>query len=173
MFALVMRAEFARPGLQSVTNQLFTTHGTIMLFPVRDSAVRRLHQLGWREVIRIAHDLGLDLDQFEKELISAEVTGRVHDDMLDAEPLNITAVPTLPINGWRRVDPSDAQSLLRALTTATDPPVAETTDAVVAPRSTATHDRAGDSPAAFVDRDSPDNACVQSSARSGLRQILN
>ncbi|GII59877.1 hypothetical protein Pth03_82660 [Planotetraspora thailandica] len=77
------------------------------------------------DIIRIAHDLGLDVEQFEKDLISAEVTGRVRDDMLDAEAMNITAVPTLFINGRRHVGPYDAQSLLRALTTAADTPVAE------------------------------------------------
>jgi Na+/H+ antiporter NhaA len=82
------------------------------------------HQLP-SDIIRIAHDLGLDVEQFEKDLISAEVTGRVRDDILDAEAMNITAVPTLFINGRRHVGPYDAQSLLRALTTATDTPVAE------------------------------------------------
>jgi hypothetical protein len=77
------------------------------------------------DIIRIAHDLGLDVEQFEKDLISAEVTGRVRDDLLDAEAMNITAVPTLFINGRRHVGPYDAQSLLRALTVPTDTPVAE------------------------------------------------
>ncbi|GAB3163730.1 Na+/H+ antiporter NhaA [Microbispora hainanensis] len=77
------------------------------------------------DIIRIANDLGLDLEQFEKDLISAEVTGRVRDDMLDAEAMNITAVPTLFINGRRHVGPYDARSLLRALTATTDTPVAE------------------------------------------------
>ncbi|MFG1708664.1 Na+/H+ antiporter NhaA [Nonomuraea sp. M3C6] len=77
------------------------------------------------DIIHIAHDLGLDVEQFEKDLISAEVTGRVRDDILDAEAMNITAVPTLFINGRRHVGPYDAQSLLRALTTRTDTPAAE------------------------------------------------
>ncbi|GIH50069.1 sodium/proton antiporter, NhaA family [Microbispora rosea] len=75
------------------------------------------------DIIRIADDLGLDLERFEKDLISAEVTGRVRDDMLDAEAMNITAVPTLFINGRRHSGPYDARSLLRALTNATDTPV--------------------------------------------------
>jgi hypothetical protein len=44
------------------------------------------------DIIRIAHDLDLDLEQLEKNLISAEVTGRVPDDMLDAEAVSITAL---------------------------------------------------------------------------------
>ena len=77
------------------------------------------------DIIRIAHDLGVDVEQFEKDLISAEVTGRVRDDLLDAEAMNITAVPTLFINDRRHIGPYDAQSLLRALTARTDTPVAE------------------------------------------------
>lgn len=77
------------------------------------------------DIIHIAHDLGMDVEQFEKDLISAEVTGRVRDDILDAEAMNITAVPTLFINGLRHVGPYDAQSLLRALTARNDTPIAE------------------------------------------------
>ncbi|MGW5360587.1 Na+/H+ antiporter NhaA [Actinopolymorpha pittospori] len=72
------------------------------------------------DIIRIAGDLGMDVEQFEKDLISAEVTGRVADDILDAEAMNITAVPTLFINGRRHVGPYDTQSLLRALTAPND-----------------------------------------------------
>lgn len=50
----------------------------------------------------------------------------MRDDMLDAEAMNITAVPTLFINGRRHTGPYDARSLLRALTNATDTPVVRT-----------------------------------------------
>ena len=68
------------------------------------------------DIVRLARELGLDVERFEKDLTSAEVTARVRDDMLDAEAMGITAVPTLFINGRRHVGPYDAQSLLRALT---------------------------------------------------------
>ena len=67
------------------------------------------------DIIRLARELGLDVDRFERDLMSAEVTARVRDDMLDAEAMGITAVPTLFINGRRHVGPYDAQSLLRVL----------------------------------------------------------
>ena len=68
------------------------------------------------DIVRLARELGLDVGRFEKDLTSAEVTARVRDDMLDAEAMGITAVPTLFINGRRHVGPYDSQSLLRALT---------------------------------------------------------
>ncbi|MFF5108371.1 Na+/H+ antiporter NhaA [Streptosporangium sp. NPDC000509] len=67
------------------------------------------------DIIRLARDLGLDMERFERDLTAPEVTGRVRDDMLDAEAMGITAVPTLFVNGRRHVGPYDAQSLIRAL----------------------------------------------------------
>lgn len=67
------------------------------------------------DIVRLARELGLDVDRFEADLTSAEVTGRVQDDMLDAEAMGITSVPTLFVNGRRHVGPYDAQSLIRAL----------------------------------------------------------
>jgi protein-disulfide isomerase len=67
------------------------------------------------DILRRAEELGLDLDRFERDLSSPEVAARVRDDMLDAEAMDITAVPTFVINGRRHVGPYDAQSLIRAL----------------------------------------------------------
>jgi Na+/H+ antiporter NhaA len=67
------------------------------------------------DIVRLASDLGLDVEKFEADLTSPGVTGRVRDDMLDAEAMGITAVPTLFINGRRHIGPYDAQSLIRAL----------------------------------------------------------
>ncbi len=72
------------------------------------------HQLP-SDIIRRAADLGLDVERFEQDLSSPEVTGRVRDDMLDAEAMDITSVPTFFINGVRHVGPYDARSLIRAL----------------------------------------------------------
>jgi predicted DsbA family dithiol-disulfide isomerase len=47
--------------------------------------------------------------------VSPEVAGRVRDDVLDAEAMDITAVPTFFVNGRRHTGPYDAQSLIRAL----------------------------------------------------------
>ena len=67
------------------------------------------------DIVRLAGELGLDVEKFERDLTSSKVTGRVRDDMLDAEAMGITSVPTLFINGRRHTGPYDAQSLIRAL----------------------------------------------------------
>jgi len=67
------------------------------------------------DIVRLARELGLDVDRFEADLTSPEVTNRVRDDMLDAEAMDITSVPTLFVNGRRHVGPYDARSLIQAL----------------------------------------------------------
>ena len=77
------------------------------------------HQLP-SDIMRRAEELGLDLDRFEADLSSPEVATRVRDDMLDAEAMDITAVPTFFINGRRHIGPYDAQSLIRAMQATVD-----------------------------------------------------
>ncbi|QAY61324.1 Na+/H+ antiporter NhaA [Microbacterium protaetiae] len=67
------------------------------------------------DIVRIATELGMDVDRFEADLTSPDVTGRVQDDVLDAEAMGIISVPTLFVNGRRHVGPYDAQSLIHAL----------------------------------------------------------
>jgi len=67
------------------------------------------------DIVRRAEELGLDVRRFEADLGSAEVAARVRDDMLDAEAMDITAVPTFFVNGRRHTGPFDAMSLIRAL----------------------------------------------------------
>lgn len=67
------------------------------------------------DIIRRARELGLDIERFERDLRSSAVAARVRDDMLDAESMDITAVPTFFVNGRRHTGPYDAQSLIRAL----------------------------------------------------------
>ena len=67
------------------------------------------------DIVRLAQELGLDVPRFERDLQSAVVTSRVRDDILDAEAMSITSVPTFFVNGRRHVGPYDAASLLRAL----------------------------------------------------------
>lgn len=72
------------------------------------------HQLP-PDIIGRATELGLDIERFEEDLSSPQAAGHVRDDMLDAEAMDITAVPTFFINGHRHTGPHDAQSLIRAL----------------------------------------------------------
>jgi predicted DsbA family dithiol-disulfide isomerase len=67
------------------------------------------------DILRRAAELGLDVERFESDLNSPEVAARVRNDMLDAEEMEINAVPTFFINGVRHTGPYDAQSLIQAM----------------------------------------------------------
>jgi Na+/H+ antiporter NhaA len=79
------------------------------------------------DIILRAEELGLDLEQFEEDLSSPDVAARVRDDMLDADAMDINAVPTFFINGQRHSGPYDAQALIRALQATTSATPADTT----------------------------------------------
>jgi Na+/H+ antiporter NhaA len=66
-------------------------------------------------ILRRAEELELDVERFQADLRSAAVAARVRDDMLDAEAMDIAAVPTFFVNGRRHTGPYDARSLIRAL----------------------------------------------------------
>ncbi|MBD5788298.1 Na+/H+ antiporter NhaA [Cellulosimicrobium terreum] len=74
------------------------------------------------DLVRRAADLGLDVDRFEADRRSEQVAARVRDDVLDAEAMDVTGVPTFFLNGRRYTGPFDARALVRALETPqTDP----------------------------------------------------
>jgi protein-disulfide isomerase len=77
------------------------------------------------DIIRRAEEIGLDVERFERDLVSPEVAARVRDDILDAEAMDITVTPTLFINGRRHTGPYDARSLIQALKETTPAPEPE------------------------------------------------
>lgn len=76
------------------------------------------------DIVRLAARLGLDVPRFERDLTAPDVASRVRDDMFDAEAMNIHSVPTFFVNGRRHTGPYDAQSLIRALQSGSDAPIA-------------------------------------------------
>lgn len=68
------------------------------------------------DIVRRALELDLDVDRFERDLTSGRVTGHVRDDMLDAEAMGLSAVPTFFLNGRRYDGPYDSETLIRMLT---------------------------------------------------------
>ncbi len=76
------------------------------------------------DIVRLAATLGLDVPRFERDLTAPDVASRVRDDMFDAEAMNIRSVPTFFVNGRRHTGPYDAQSLIRAVQSDADEPLA-------------------------------------------------
>ena len=67
------------------------------------------------DLLGAAETLGLDMDRFEADLRSAEVSNRVLDDALDAESMDLHGTPTFFIGRHRHHGPYDAATLIRAL----------------------------------------------------------
>ena len=67
------------------------------------------------DLLNAAESLGLDMDRFEADLRSAEVSNRVLDDALDAESMDLNGTPTFFIGTRRHHGPYDAATLIAAL----------------------------------------------------------
>lgn len=67
------------------------------------------------DLLRAAEQLGLDMDRFEADLRSADISNRVLDDALDAESMDLSGTPTFFIGRHRHHGPYDAATLIRAL----------------------------------------------------------
>lgn len=73
------------------------------------------HALQVADLVNYARMLALDVQRFEADMHSAQVINRVKDDVLDAEVMDLHAVPTFFIGNARHQGPYDAASLIRAL----------------------------------------------------------
>jgi protein-disulfide isomerase len=65
--------------------------------------------------MRYAEELGLDLDQFHKELKNHEHAARVARDVESAELSGVSGTPTFFINGQRHHGAYDTATLKRAV----------------------------------------------------------
>ncbi|WP_246657832.1 Na+/H+ antiporter NhaA [Arthrobacter yangruifuii] len=67
------------------------------------------------DLLRAAEEMGLDMERFEADQRSAEVSNRVLDDALDAESMDLHGTPTFFIGARRHHGPYDAATLIAAL----------------------------------------------------------
>lgn len=73
--------------------------------------------LEWSDMYRYAVTAGCNIEQFDQDVRvhASKVLHRVTDDVEDAEEMDLSATPTLFVNGIRHRGPWDAASLIRAL----------------------------------------------------------
>jgi protein-disulfide isomerase len=69
-------------------------------------------------VFELAHELGLDVDRFARELGEGKYTNKVREHMLSGIWSGVNGTPTFFINGRRHDDPWDLPHLSRAITSA-------------------------------------------------------
>jgi Na+/H+ antiporter NhaA len=75
-------------------------------------------ELGPRELIGYATDLGLDVDRFKRELHSRNYAGRVGEDVTSADESGVSGTPTFFINGRRHYGAYDIDGLTSAVRSA-------------------------------------------------------
>ncbi len=66
----------------------------------------KAEQLSTEKFYEFAQELGLDLDQLETDMQSAETTKKLQKDMYDAQKAGVEGTPTIFINGWTLGDRS-------------------------------------------------------------------
>ena len=68
---------------------------------MHDKIFEKQREMGPEKYLEYATELGLDLDQFNRDLESAEVKSRIDADVQDAAKVGSTGTPAFFINGLR------------------------------------------------------------------------
>jgi diadenylate cyclase len=72
-------------------------------------------ELGKEDLMRYAAELGLDLQQFEKDLVNEHHAWRIEEDRLGGNHAGVKGTPTFFVNGVRYTGPIDLDGLLAAV----------------------------------------------------------
>jgi diadenylate cyclase len=72
-------------------------------------------ELGKEDLMRYAAELGLDLQQFEKDLVNDHHAWRIEEDRLGGNHAGVKGTPTFFVNGVRYTGPIDLDGLLAAV----------------------------------------------------------
>ncbi|MGN6168351.1 MAG: Na+/H+ antiporter NhaA [Solirubrobacteraceae bacterium] len=83
-----------------------------------DTLIRHQDELGPRDLVRYAGDLGLDVDRFREELRGRHYTSRVSEDVSSADESGVSGTPTFFINGRRHFGVYDIDTLTEAVNAA-------------------------------------------------------
>lgn len=85
-------------------------------WPMHDLLFEHQGRLQVEDLISYAATLGLDVEQFARDLGDERHAARVREDVADAEASGAHGTPTFYVNGQRHSGPWDAQRLRSALT---------------------------------------------------------
>jgi Na+/H+ antiporter NhaA len=87
-------------------------------WPMHDLLIEHQDDLGPRDLMRYAEQLGLDVDSFTEDLRSHRWAERVAADIDSADVSEVAGTPSFFVNGQRQVGVYDITSLSRAVRTA-------------------------------------------------------
>lgn len=74
-------------------------HSSGKFMEMQDELYKNMNNIDINNVRKIASDLGLDLDEFERKMNSKEIQRLISMDIMDAEKLGVRGTPTIFING--------------------------------------------------------------------------
>jgi Na+/H+ antiporter NhaA/predicted DsbA family dithiol-disulfide isomerase len=80
-----------------------------------DTLLSHQDELGPRDLVRYAGDLGLDLERFREELRGRRYASRVSEDVSTADESGVSGTPTFFINGRRHYGVYDIDTLTEAV----------------------------------------------------------
>jgi Na+/H+ antiporter NhaA/predicted DsbA family dithiol-disulfide isomerase len=80
-----------------------------------DTLLSHQDQLGPRDLVRHARDLGLDVERFREELQGRQYSLRVSEDVSSADESGVSGTPTFFINGRRHYGVYDIDTLTEAV----------------------------------------------------------
>lgn len=82
---------------------------------MHDFLFMRQHQLEYRDLVRYADDMGLDVERFEREVIDHAHLPKVRAHLQSGIESGVTSTPTFFINGVRYTGAIDHNGLLAAI----------------------------------------------------------
>ena len=80
-----------------------------------DTLLSHQDELGPRDLVRYARDLGLDFERFREELRGRQYASRVSEDVSSADESGVSGTPTFFINGRRHYGVYDIATLTDAV----------------------------------------------------------
>lgn len=100
------------PHAQAAAEAAEAAGGQGVFWPMHDHLYEHQDALDNESLIAYAGELGLDVEQFERELAAHEYTDRVRTDFMSGVRSGVNGTPTFFINGRRHNDAWDLDTLL-------------------------------------------------------------
>src|SRR6185503_15062879 len=90
-------------------------HAQGQFWEMHDMLFTKQDELEFEDLVGYAHDLGLDVERFARDLSDERLADRVREDVASADASGARGTPTFFIGELRHVGPYDADALAREL----------------------------------------------------------
>jgi NhaA family Na+:H+ antiporter len=107
--------EHAHPGAEFASEAAEAAGRQGQFWAMHDALYAREPPLTREHVLEAAHEIGLDMDRFDRDLADPQIHDRVIEDLADGRKNGVTATPTIFVDGQRYDGAWDFYSMLEAL----------------------------------------------------------